>query len=609
MRRLLLATALITGSVTVFAATPAYAAPAQPVLSDVDTSVAGHVTGTVTGDADAQSAWVCWDHCQINTGLTGAGWIPLDPATHAATFDLPTWGFSSGVVTTVACATAPAPGGTCSSGDLSAQASTDPNSPLTATDVVPSVTWPGDTTIGYNPDGTAQQVSATVSDTGGGKLSVDWTYTEPEAGDHDLLTPVAHNGTTQLSLADGVGRFRIFRCSDYSDYHCTYYDALDSAETTVDRVSETIYFSAPAITSVVNPSRASLPTGHQGTFEASWHVSADGQQVSGSDGSTSGTIAGDGSAALDIPGSGLPDGADLRIDGTITIDDPDFGPTSRPFTGSLLVDREGPAIDSLTVSRTSIHPTAIDALAAYRTTTIKAHSTQLEHTEKFAVFNASGVQVRLLEPTIDSWNDEHAVWNGRDESGHVVPAGTYTVASVDPLGNKSALSRTVTVSHANGVLKTFKKTVTVGGSKVDSLVGRCSTLKNPASRGWSGSRGYYANSRCKSTRGNDSVVITVHAAQLPSAVKYGTFRVDTYGGASRGYRGSQATVMYSRASDDTPVAIRTLGSTLGTHTGATVSESPLLYPGRTVLWSVGTANFNHYDIKNFTVVARYYAWS
>lgn len=605
MRRLLLATALITGSVTVFAATPAYAAPAAPVLSGLDTSVPGHVTGTVTGGADAQSAWVCWSGCHINTGLTGAGWIPLDPATHSATFDLPTWGYTDGEVKTVVCATAPTTGSNCAAGDVSPSVS---SATLTATDVVPTVTWPTDTTIGHNPDGTDQQASVTVSDSGGGTLLVDWTYSEPETGDNDLTTTVAHDGETQLNLADGVGHLRLFRCNVYNSDPCTHYD-LDSAEMTVARQSQVLYFTAPAITAAADPSHAVVPTGKHGTFQASWHVTADGQPVAGSDGSASGTLADDGGAPIDVPGAGLPEAEGLRIEGTISVDDPDFGPSTSSFSGYLVVDREGPAIEGLTVTRPAIHPTAIDALASYRTTTVKVHdATQLDYNDKIAITNASGVQVRLLEPEIDSWTDEHAVWDGRNESGSVVPAGTYTVTSVDTHGNTSALSRTVTVSHASGVLKTFKKTVSVGGSKVDSFVGRCSTLKNPASRGWSGSRGYYANTRCKSTRTNDTVVLTLHGQQLPTAVKYGSFRVDTYGGASRGYRGSQAAISYHRASDGEAVNTRTLGGTLGTHTGTSVSPSSLLR-GRTVLWSVGTAKFNHYDIKNFTVVARYYTWS
>ncbi|TCJ24143.1 hypothetical protein [Nocardioides jejuensis] len=605
MRRHLLAAALIAGSVTVLAGTPAYAAPAAPVLSDLDTSVAGHVTGTVTGGPDAQSAWVCWSGCHINTGLTGAWWIPLDPSTHAATFDLPTWGYRDGAVSTVVCATAPSPGSNCSSGNASPAVYSDT---LTATDVVPTITWPADTTIGTNPDGTTQQVSATLSDTGGGKLTVDWTYSEPDAGDHDLLTPVAHNGTTQLNLADGVGHLRLFRCNDYNSDPCTHYD-VDSAQTTVDRESETLYLSSPAITSAVDPSHGSLPTNHQGAFQASWHVSADGQEIAGSTGAASGTIADDGSAAIDIPGAGLPEGYDLRVDGTISIDDPDFGPTTRPFTGSLTVDREGPAIEGLTVSRTSIHPTAIDALASFRTTTIAVHDdTQLDYQDKIAIHNASGVQVRVLEPEVDSWFDEHVVWDGRDEAGDVVPVGTYTVTSVDPLGNPSGLSRTVAVWHSNGILKTFTKKVTPAAAKVATVRGRCATLASPASRGWTGSIGYYANARCRSTSNGDDVASTVSAVTLPTAVRYRDLHVDTYGGASLKYRASAVIGYWNDAAGEWK-AMHQIGGTVATHAGITVTATPYVDGHRTVHWLLGTAKFNRYDVKTFTVTARYYAWS
>jgi len=604
MRRHLLAAALIASSVGIVGTAPAYAAPAAPTLSNLSTSVAGHVTGTVTAGPDAESVWVCWSRCQVNTFLTGAGWIPLDAATHSADFDLPTWGFSKATVTSVACATAPSSGSTCASGDFSA---TVESAPLTPTDLIPAVTWPSDTTIGHNADGSNQEASASVDDPAGGKLNLDWHTENPKTGSSDLITAVSHPGSTQLNLGDGVGYFRIFRCSEFSSYDCTYYPTQDSAQTTVARGAMTTYLNPAPITSTSPDSLAAITTDKHGTFQVDWHVSSNGQEVAGLTGSASGTLTSGGSTQITIPGAGLSDG-EVTVDGVMTVNDPDFGPFSAAISNTLAIDRTNPVIEGMSVSLTEIHPRAIDALMKYQASTIKVHDdTQLDYNDKIEIRNASGTRVRLLRPSITSGTEERAVWNGWNDHGAVVPDGTYTVASVDSYGNRSALTRTIKVSNARGVMKVFKKTVSAAGSKQDKYVGRCSTLKSPASRGWSGSLGYFANTRCDSTTSAASAVGTVNAIRIPSAVAYNNLRIDTYGGAARGWR-SSASSAYFNQSTLKWTTFRTVRGGLGTHTGTIVPLEQYVDAGRWVVWEFGTSNFNRYDVKSFTVVARYYVW-
>jgi hypothetical protein len=606
MRRHLLAAALIASSVAIVGTAPAYAAPAAPTLSNLSTSVAGHVTGTVTAGPDAESVWVCWHDCQINTGNTDGGWVPLgdvDPEkqTRSVRFDLPTWGFADGNVSARACPTSPGLDQCLDRSEITT------SEVMAATDVIPTVTWGSDTTIGHNSDGSYQAASATVSDPdGGGRLNVLWDYTSPEWGKTKMTVPVDHSGSTPLYVGDGVGTFTLYRCPDYHDfaYRCTYYRDQSSPTTEVDHAQVATNFTVEPISSQSPNSQVTFKTYKQGSWELDWTGSLNNTEVIS--GSTGGTLTSGGIASFEIPGEGLPEGI-INFNGTLSVVDPDFGPYSDRFYGYLVIDRTGPIVGSVVASRTEIHPLAIDALAKYRTTRIQASDTSaLDADEHVEIRNSSGTQVRMLEADYQG-GPAKALWDGRNDAGAVVPAGSYSIAFVDSYGNRSIARRTVTVSSTRGVLKVFKKTVSAAGSKQDKYVGRCSTLKSPASRGWSGSLGYFANTRCGSTTSAASAVGTVNAIRIPSAVGYNNLRIDTYGGAARGWR-SSASSAYFNQSTLKWTTFRTVRGGLGTHTGTIVPLEQYVDAGRWVVWEFGTSNFNRYDVKSFTVVARYYVW-
>lgn len=165
-RRALVAAVLVGGVVTAVSP-PAYADTAPPVIQSFDyTSVPGHVSGTISAPGTA--------FVSVNLGENGS-WPganlmrPVDAETGLATYDLETWGFTHPVhVGAVPCTTS-----SFSSCDVAALAVTED---FTPTDVAPSVTWPDDSTIGLNPDGTPQEYAVTVADPdGGGDLRMSGT--------------------------------------------------------------------------------------------------------------------------------------------------------------------------------------------------------------------------------------------------------------------------------------------------------------------------------------------------------------------------------------------------------------------------------------------------
>lgn len=581
------------------------AVPAPPVtVSDLDVSSPGHLTGTVT--TDAPFVWVCFNNCRLSSGQTNDGqWLSVPADTHELDFDLPTWGHSEGKVIVRGCSVAPPAWEACAAPSYSV-----PSDVLIPTDLVPTIAWPTDTTIGRNGDDTPQQVGMAVSDPGGGgNLKLVWSYVDPWTripGGQSV--PLAHEGPATLDLEDGVGTLRVYRCAIANVSACTSYTAPGNPTVTVARgAMRATLASATVITSGTPDNTATIRTDHSGDYTLDWSIEQDGVTVPGSEGRDAGTIGEDGTITFTIPGAGLPDGH-LTVAGQLVVDDPDFGSYSSPLTteAALTADRAGPAYENLTVSRTTIHPKAVEALSAYRWVGISIKdSEQVNDGDRVEIRNTAGATVRHLVPWAATSLLGLADWDGRDDAGVVVPAGSYTVVAVDALGNPSPITRTVTVSHAKGVLHTYRRTVSAAGSTIDKYVGRCSTLRRPSLRGWSGSLGYYSNSRCRRTS-RASTVSTLNAFRLPrtSAVRYLDARVDTYGGASRRVPRSHGLIRLWAADEWT--SFEEVSRRVGTHTGP---RRPGAVDGdRWVVWNFATALGNRYDVKSFTVTARYYSW-
>lgn len=70
-------------------------------------------------------------------------------------------------------------------------------------------------------------------------------------------------------------------------------------------------------------------------------------------------------------------------------------------------------------------------------------------------------------------------------------------------------------------------------------------------------------------------------------------------------------VMYDNPSETAAVASRTLGAPLATRAAARVAASRVLRTvsgRRYVYWEVATAYGQRYDVKSFTLTARYKLW-
>ncbi|MFD1948135.1 hypothetical protein [Nocardioides aestuarii] len=205
-------------------------------------------------------------------------------------------------------------------------------------------------------------------------------------------------------------------------------------------------------------------------------------------------------------------------------------------------------------------------------------------------------------------------WDGGDFVGGTLPGGDYVLemTAVDEAGNTSATdSRSISLDEGRLVDRTARGWIKAKPSMIGKDVRRCSTLKGRV-RGWAGSLGYYANTRCGRT-GVPSVVSTVHGVYVPEAFKdrqrgwfYGSMQIRTWGGNAEKRRGSKAILQYWK--DGSWAKAKTMGSSLGTHAGRKTSAKPFIVVdnGRPVIiWGLGTANRNWYDVKKFSLTLRY----
>ncbi len=237
-------------------------------------------------------------------------------------------------------------------------------------------------------------------------------------------------------------------------------------------------------------------------------------------------------------------------------------------------------------------------------------------TVSLRVIDATGSRVRGLvtrSVAADTWIDE--VWNGRDRRNRYLPAGVFRVVAraTDTAGNVvEMISPEVTTSNAKLKMLTSTKTYTAKKTLNDKFVGACSSLVSPSSHGWSGSLGYYSQTRCKRMTNNASVVVGAHAWWIPEAVsgKYGKLKISAYGGGARGTRSAYAVMGYIRASDNEFLNRVQFPAGVGWHAGQSASVAPFVRfdAGRPfVVWNVGLTQGSRYDVKSFKVQIGYQA--
>ncbi len=119
---------------------------------------------------------------------------------------------------------------------------------------------------------------------------------------------------------------------------------------------------------------------------------------------------------------------------------------------------------------------------------------------------------------------------------------------------------------------------------------------------WRLGAGYYSQATCNGTRADD-LTLGFHRAGVINAIRYGTLRIDTYGGGAARRSGPGVMVMYK--SDLTAGAYRQLSARLGWHAGPSVNMSKYVKGGK-VRWGLATVGGNWFDVKEYRVAYTYF---
>src|SRR4029077_15703759 len=121
-----------------------------------------------------------------------------------------------------------------------------------------------------------------------------------------------------------------------------------------------------------------------------------------------------------------------------------------------------------------------------------------------------------------------------------------------------------------------------------------------------GSLSYLSNyDICQFPSDTDLLAVTQHQIALPSAVRYGTARVTTYGGRSVAGFPDIGVVLYENKSGDITAKGGVLKAADGWHAGSQVSAADFAQ-GHKFQWWAGTTGSNFYDIRSFRVSYTYY---
>jgi hypothetical protein len=569
-------------------ASPAAAVPAAPTVSNLDASTPGHVTGTVASDQPfvlvRLAKYVSW---------MAVPWTVVPVSGDRGTFDLETWGYGPGqTVQAVACSQSTYTATACSA------AQTD-GVQFTPTDVIPTITWPADTTVGPG-----QTATISVSDpNGGGSLQAESTrYAYMPA-----VTPLLRNGTTQLNLLEGGDTLRLRRCSTVNPGVCTNFIPDQSISLSVRTVAHATLGGWAIITGTEPVVHPTVQTDSVGTYSLEWHLERDGVPVPGHGATVTGTLGTYGqSEPLPVSGSGLPDGEYVLVT-AITVNNPSYG--TFPAAASSLpitVDMDPPPVSAITVSDPVIYPMAGNTPGHPPSATIVARG-QFGPWDHFRVSNVKPSDPKIFYRVDATFNADRtemrATLGGTAEGAVEPPWGNYAVSVVDGAGNAAPATVGVTVSGLRLVHRTDRMRFPAT-TKVAQYVGRCSTLRRLAPPQRSGALGYYANTRCARTGSRASSVSTEHRLKLPAAYRYTDLRVDVEGGAARSRPSSQALFRF-RSSSRAWLPFVTLPSAYGLHTGATQDLTGLVRPDGVVNWGVSVRARNRYVVRRFIVTLHY----
>ncbi|MFZ2016357.1 MAG: FlgD immunoglobulin-like domain containing protein [Nocardioides sp.] len=243
------------------------------------------------------------------------------------------------------------------------------------------------------------------------------------------------------------------------------------------------------------------------------------------------------------------------------------------------------------------------------TTTVTVHTTESTRGAQLLIFNAKGHRVARVSSGGSTSLTRHLTWNGRN-GGKLLKAGRYSyrVALTDRVWNTGVSQKYPLVISAKKLVRK-SGTATVANpykNHLTALIGDCSVIYYPAKKSWPGSLRYLSNyDACAAPTDTELLAVTRHQVTLPSAIRYGTVRLSTYGGRSVPGYADIGVALY----EDKTGAITSKGgvlkSSVAWHGGSSVS-APSFLQGRRFRWWAGTTDSNFYDIRSFEVSYTYF---
>jgi hypothetical protein len=472
----------------------------------------------------------------------------------------------------------------------------------------PQITSGPTAPITVNPD--VHPVQVTVSWNGGGEVHAQWG---------DSVTVVQPGVPTTIDFGDatsGTHPITVFACTTPTGGEpqlCTHsagpteYDA-HTADVTVKTALDP--FTVTPVPASISPNgdgvqdagQMTVHTDETGPMQLSWELDRAIGNVAVSNGPRNVTPDANGDITVPVDPSQIEDGGfDLAVTLSRTTDE--LGTLERTEHASLIVDTVAPTV-SLPASGQSLFP----VVDGYRdTVTLRPGSNDSAAGRTLEVRDSTDTVVRTWTAEQVAAAGNAVVWNGRNQAGALVPAGTYQphVVVTDLAGNRAeATGGAITVSHQHLVARTWDVVALARDVLARKDQTRCSTVRTPSLRGWRGSIGYYSNSRCKARSFAGSIASGVHAARLPSAVVPGTLTIWAYGGAAQHHGHSTAVLAAYDPSGDFLGRPSRLGSSLRWHPTTTRVAAKMLH-GRDVAWNVFTSRGARYDVRGFRLVYRY----
>jgi hypothetical protein len=269
---------------------------------------------------------------------------------------------------------------------------------------------------------------------------------------------------------------------------------------------------------------------------------------------------------------------------------------------TVIKDTKGPRWSDLSTSNRTVFPVK----DRYKDSTLlSARVGERSLETKVEIRKAGGPVVRTIKLGRVDPGKVRATWNGRKNNGNIVSKGKYLFrfvgTDVHGVVGKSG-DKAVYVSDKKLVKKTVNKTVSALSSGLGDYSGDCSRVVVMRSldgyaRSWRNGLQWQSNAK-RNCSGSASVALSAHVAKTEKAIRYGTFQISAYGGAAL-RNGGPAKILYIK-SNETLGARQGLGTGLGWHKGDREALSKYLF-GTRLVWYVGTANGNWYDIKEFKI--------